>query len=376
MGSEKCKSTSHSSGPIFPLLDARRCLSIALLVGFFGWLPFCLIGCGGGRDETKQVSSIAGREELDSGSLQSDGRREALGPSLVISGEWCPEEKVWFLGTQRGDLLSLKSISDGKIEPIKSFHSAASFLEFEINQQRTLVSGLSSVDRALVWALSESSAIICDLGPQSTISWHPVEDLLATGDNSGAVSTWKVSNEGCSLVVHNNHQEGRISSLAWDSQGALLAAGSWDRTISVYGADLTQRARWIAHESLINALAWSPREDFLASAGSDGYVRVWEISPNSQLAEFVYGSTLRVSHLAWLNTENADYLAASGEDEYVRVWDVAEDQEIMSISMGSSVQGLAAGQGDVIFASTSDRKIFFADVGAKTKVWIHSESFQ
>ncbi len=52
-----------------------------------------------------------------------------------------------------------------------------------------------------------------------------------------------------------------------------------------------------AHQGAIMHLAWSPDGRFLASAGLDGYVRIWQSTSGELLYAFAHG--LAVRRLRW-----------------------------------------------------------------------------
>lgn len=71
------------------------------------------------------------------------------------------------------------------------------------------------------------------------------------------------------------------------------------------------------HSAAIKALAWSPDGDFLASAGEDRQVQVWQ-APTGRPVFTYQGHTRAVNSLAW--SPDSQYLASAGNDYSIQVW--------------------------------------------------------
>jgi WD40 repeat protein len=73
------------------------------------------------------------------------------------------------------------------------------------------------------------------------------------------------------------------------------------------------------HESLINALAFSPNGEFLASGGDDRSIVLWELSTGKS-KRTLKGHDVTVSSLAFSPT--GDLLASGTGNASVVLWDV------------------------------------------------------
>src|SRR5207244_2199520 len=92
---------------------------------------------------------------------------------------------------------------------------------------------------------------------------------------SGEVIVWNVR-AGTQVHVLKTHAGG-IFQVAWSADGALLASGSMDKTVKVWDAHAGREVYTLAgHRGLVNGVAFS-RDGRLASASSDGTVKVWDI---------------------------------------------------------------------------------------------------
>jgi WD40 repeat protein len=79
-------------------------------------------------------------------------------------------------------------------------------------------------------------------------------------------------------------QSGDILALAGYSQRGLILTCSADGTIKLQSLhEATGKKRHLTgHTGAVKSLAFDPRREFLASAGSDGTIRIWNYSDKDQ----------------------------------------------------------------------------------------------
>ena len=115
--------------------------------------------------------------------------------------------------------------------------------------------------------------------------------------------------------------DGQVIALALAPDGTWLASAGQDGEVRVWDpATGTLRCTLGRHTSWITALATAPDGTWLASAGQDGEVRVWDPATG----------TLRCTlgrHTSWITAlataPDGTWLASAGQDGEVRVWDPA-----------------------------------------------------
>ena len=119
--------------------------------------------------------------------------------------------------------------------------------------------------------------------------------------------------------------------LAFSPDGARVASLALDkRTIYVWSTETNERLFELrGHPRVVQCLTYSPDGRYIASAGLDGVVRLWDMETGTAAAalegheplekEFGNGG---VGHLAF--SADGSLLASAGGDEVVRVWDVGK----------------------------------------------------
>jgi WD40 repeat protein len=94
-----------------------------------------------------------------------------------------------------------------------------------------------------------------------------------------------------------------------------------------------------SHSGLINALAFSPAGDLLASAAEDHQVKLWDVNTSAMrvLGGGIDGHTGAVKGLAWAPA--GDLLASIGKDNAVIIWRVSDGTIVRTLAPGAVSAG-------------------------------------
>ncbi|GCE31333.1 hypothetical protein KDA_68170 [Dictyobacter alpinus] len=129
-----------------------------------------------------------------------------------------------------------------------------------------------------------------------------------------------------------------ILAVAMSKTGRYWAAAGARGEIRMWGrGGLTQHHTWRAHTEVVSTLAFSPDERTLASAGSTGSVKLWEVDSSTLLWEdwpsggFVW--------LAFSPTGNV--LASGGVDMLIHLWDPQHSIPLKTLQQTSAIFCLA-----------------------------------
>src|SRR5439155_18501499 len=92
------------------------------------------------------------------------------------------------------------------------------------------------------------------------------------------------------------------------------------------------------HDGAVYDVAWSPDGEFLASAGADQSVRVWEVRTGREHRIFrgQTGIVLRVAY-----HPNGHRIVSGDIDGVLKMWDAGRDQRVLELSPVYDVKDVA-----------------------------------
>lgn len=154
----------------------------------------------------------------------------------------------------------------------------------------------------------------------------------------------------------------RITALSFSSDARLLATGggvpSRSGEAKIWNTADGAPVLTIPdpHSDTINALAFSPDDSLLATAGSDRWARVFNANDGHQAAAFE-GHSGQVLSITWRSDGLA--LATGGADKTLRYWDLLDNKQIRSVtSFGKEVSAVSwLGTTDTVASASGDTNV-------------------
>lgn len=190
--------------------------------------------------------------------------------------------------------------------------------------------------------------------------------LLASGANDNLVKVWDLTGrELFSLAGHT----GAVTSVAFSPDGTLLASGSNDKMIKIWevtasgGRELLSLA---GHTNTVTGVAFSPDGMRLASTSRDMLVKVWDMTtPDGRELLSLAGHVNTVTSLAF--SPDGQTLASGSSDNTVKIWNIEPGgRELLSlVGHTGPVWSVAFSPGGRVLASgSSDKTVKLWDVTA------------
>jgi WD40 repeat protein len=176
--------------------------------------------------------------------------------------------------------------------------------------------------------------------PITSVVWSHSGTRLAAASSDLTVRVWEVRR-----AYSGPFSDGPVFEmpyftplcLAWDAKHDFLAAGLWNGEIEVMNPASLNRWTHRGHTAAVNDVAWSPdaARQKLASASSDGTIRVWDYENREAPPRILTGHAAAVTRIAF--THDGRFLLSKSDDRTIRVWR-AEDWETVAVIDTSAAQ--------------------------------------
>ncbi|HZU38081.1 MAG TPA: protein kinase, partial [Gemmataceae bacterium] len=153
-----------------------------------------------------------------------------------------------------------------------------------------------------------------------------------------------------------------VQAIAYAPRGDILATAGGDDTIELWnGRTFRLRKILTGHDAPVTCLKFSPDGHMLASGSEDHTVRLWDV-PSGRVIGLLTGHAGTVDALAF--TTDGQTLAAGAADGSIRVWDVPTGKPVTTLTgHAAAVQALHfSAKGDLLTSASSDRTVRIWDL--------------
>jgi len=181
--------------------------------------------------------------------------------------------------------------------------------------------------------------------PIGSIAVQPQGNLVAhTSPVDGLAWLWKTDSAEPLLILIEAADGCTLEHVAFHPDGTKVAIGgidylsTGDRDGAVCVWDLDTKQKLVTFDNGVNAITFDPTGKYLAGAGIDDRVYIWDLAAEDVVFE-LEGHQDRVNAVAF--SPDGSFVASGSDDMTVRVWDVLSGRLMVVRALDTPVQDLA-----------------------------------
>ncbi len=193
----------------------------------------------------------------------------------------------------------------------------------QLSLRGVYLQGVEMQDTTLSGATLHETVFTESFDPPWSVATSSRGHYWAMGSRRGGARVWR--DDGKRLNLAWQAHTAAVQALAFSPDEQTLATGSWDGTIKLW--DLENGALlWLGqHTGSIHRLVFSPDGRTLASGGDDAAIRLWDVSTGKHLQTLSVQSSA-VYALAW--SPDGSLLAGGSVDGSIQLWEVQGAQVV------------------------------------------------
>ena len=169
--------------------------------------------------------------------------------------------------------------------------------------------------------------------PVNSVDWAQNSSEVVSGGNDGHTRVWKWNQtwERCNY----DETDTRVFGVAWKPDRTKIATAWSDGRVRILSSGDLSSTQTLPHnpgeDHFIYDVSWHPSSDRLASAGGDGNAKVWSDSSATEIATFsLHGDdVLSVDY-----KPDGSQVCSGGNDNKIRIWNPSSDNSQVRMMSG------------------------------------------
>jgi WD40 repeat protein len=143
------------------------------------------------------------------------------------------------------------------------------------------------------------------------------------------------SKRGEELLYLDGHHDRAVGCVSYSPDGKRLASAGSDGTVKIWDAETGKQLRSLeGHTDQVFCAVFSPDGNWIASAGIDKTVKIWDAETGRELKN-LEGHTQCVDSVAF--SPDGKRIASAADDRTVKVWDLEKSQILRTFKARSSI---------------------------------------
>ena len=308
----------------------------------------------GSFDKAVKVWDASSARTLSALELQSSPVR-----SIAIN----KEDTLLAVGGEDG-VIKLYNFPSGTVAATLQGHTNGVLgLAFSPTNKRLVTAGQDGIIK--IWdtvSFQEINKISAHNGATNSVNFSYDGKWIASAGQDGLVKLWNSNNGNLSNVLRGHI--GDVQSVAFASAAPALVSGGIDKSIRIWNTDSSDAAaKQILKSRAIEVRALSASNDgkYLAAAGSDGFVRIWDNLSGRVLKTWMahQGAVEAIKF-----SPDGKSLATGGQDKLAKLWDWLKSNELKSFTghKGAVTSIEFSSDGSMLSTGSNDTSIRMWDV--------------
>ena len=288
------------------------------------------------------------------------GEPVGFGKLEQMTTDWIPASDE-SLDLRGWEWFYLRSLIRGEEQILKGHEDHVWSVQWSPDQ--TLIASASMDGSVVIWSANDGTPQRRLSHPNRvwTAAWSPDGKHLATSCDDGIVRVWNVETwtKTREIKAHSGH----IGTVNWSPDGRYLVSSGNDGTARIWDAmSGGQLGEPLMHEShSVRGGVWSPNGKFVATTCHPGdAIHLWEVNESGGVALKSLGRHMAVNSICWNSTGTA--IASAGTNGAIRIWNIASGRMLHNFDahVGSAMR---------IGWSSDDHWLASASSDGTVRVW-------
>lgn len=204
------------------------------------------------------------------------------------------------------------------------------------------------------------------------LCWSPDDNMIVSGADDGEIRIWNTEDQRC-MDIRNYHSEA-VNSILWLKTGKIFS-GSDDTTLRIWDTKENLVSEPLKkHEKRVYSITLSPDEAYLASAGNDRHICLWDAETGENVQDEISFHEEPIRGISWFPDGSAIATGSNDKRIIFRKYDteknrITKGREILPEEHADFIYSVScAGNNRYVASGSTDFTVGFWDMWSNALV--------